>query len=260
MRTLTHLLLSICLVTSITACSTTTQDKHHATAAHPAARSAHGQAHWDYEDGAHGPANWSKLDCPDCSGKAQSPIDVPTGAKVTGDNITFNYLPTELNISNNGHTIKLSADKKSKIIVNGKTYNLLQWHFHATSEHLIGGKSFPMEMHLVHQADDGEYCVVGVMIIEGNANDAIETLWNQMPQHAGDHTEDEHTLINAINLLPTKRTYYNYAGSFTTPPCTEGVNWMLLAEPITVSKAQLDAFTKLYDHNNRPIQPLNGRF
>ena len=64
MRTLTHLLLSICLVTSITACSTTTQDKHHATAAHPAAKSAHGQAHWDYEDGAHGPANWSKLDCP----------------------------------------------------------------------------------------------------------------------------------------------------------------------------------------------------
>lgn len=258
MRTLSHLLLALCLCASITACASHTDS--HAQAGHTSAKSAHGQAHWDYENGEHGPANWAKLDCPDCAGKMQSPIDVPAGAKVTADDITFNYLPTKLDITNNGHTIKLNADKQSKIIVGGKTWNLLQLHFHAPSEHTIAGKFSPMEMHLVHQTDAGEYGVVGVMIVEGAANTAIQTLWNQMPQHVGDHADDEHTLINAINLLPAKRTYYNYSGSFTTPPCTEGVNWMLMTEPITVSADQLKAFTKLYDHNNRPVQPLNGRF
>jgi carbonic anhydrase len=117
-----------------------------------------------------------------------------------------------------------------------------------------------MEMHLVHQTDDGAFGVVGVMFKVGAANGTIQTLWDHMPKHAGDHAADEHVMISPITLLPAKQTYYNYSGSFTTPPCTEGVNWMLMTDPITISQDQLEAFTKLYDHNNRPVQPLNGRF
>lgn len=254
MRILPRLVLSLCLIFSLAACQSNT-----ATHVKPKAAS-HGKAHWDYSDGHHGPAHWAELDCPDCAGKSQSPIDIPASATVKAADITFMYLPSSLNIVNNGHTIKLSSDKKSAIRVNGKIYKLLQWHFHAPSEHEIAGKSFPMEMHLVHQSDAGEYAVVGVMIQQGEHNTAFDSFWGQMPKHAGDPHADMEIHVNAINLLPENRDYYNYSGSFTTPPCTEGVNWLLLKTPISLSASQIAKFTALYDHNNRPIQPVNGRF
>ncbi|MFG0247345.1 MAG: carbonic anhydrase family protein [Phycisphaeraceae bacterium JB051] len=239
---------------------TPAEPQTHAQTESHAKPASHGKAHWDYEDGENGPANWYKLDCPDCAKMAQSPIDIPATAPVTEANIRFDYHASTLDLVNNGHTIKFSSDKKSSITVDGKTYKLLQFHFHSPSEHLITGISYPMELHLVHQADDGSYGVVGVMIRTGNANHTIQTLWDRMPKHAGDHVTSDKALVNPMTLLPYMKSYFNYSGSFTTPPCTEGVNWMLMNAPITISNDQLKAFTALYDHNNRPVQPLNGRF
>jgi carbonic anhydrase len=258
MRQFSSLLLSLGLIVSLTACQSQPAGQH-ATASHAA--SGHAQtAHWDYEKGPIGPAHWASLDCPDCAGKAQSPIDIPATAKVSPDDLLFAYMPAALSIVNNGHTVKVSSDKNSDLMIHGKSYNLLQYHFHAPSEHQIGGKSFPAEMHLVHQSADGEYAVVGVMIVLGNENPAFDSFWDLMPKHAGEPNDKSQIVVNAINLLPTNREYYHYVGSFTTPPCTEGVQWYVLKNPVSMSARQLAQFTALYDHNNRPIQPLNGRF
>jgi len=141
---------------------------------------ASGPVHWSYE-GEAGPEHWGELshDFAACSeGKEQSPIDVPGTATVNPADLTFNYQPTAVNILNNGHTIQVNYDVGSSLEVDGTTYNLLQLHFHATSEHTVGGKYSDMEMHLVHQSADGGYAVVGVMINRGAENAAFAPVWN----------------------------------------------------------------------------------
>ncbi len=218
--------------------------------------------HWGYS-GEEGPEYWGTLshDYAACSeGKEQSPIDIPETAPVHSADIAFNYQPTALNIVNNGHSIKVNYDAGSSITVEGKTYNLLQFHFHSLSENTLHGGYYDMEMHLVHQSADGEYAVVGVLLERGAENAAYAPVWGHMPAVV---KEDPETVsgvsVSAEDLLPGEQTYYRFNGSFTTPPCTEGVKWFVMNNAVELSDAQVDAFRELYDHNYRPVQPFYDR-
>lgn len=222
---------------------------------------AEGGAEWGYE-GEHGPEHWGELspEYATCSqGREQSPIDIPEWAPLNQPDIQFVYEPTNLTIVNNGHAIKVEYDQGSFMTFEGKQYNLLQFHFHAPSEHTVQGQFFPIEAHFVHQSEDGEYAVVGVFIEQGAENAAYQPVWEHLPADVGEPQTIEGVSVNALDLLPADWSYYRYDGSFTTPPCTEGVKWVVMATPVEMSAEQIAAFTAIYDHNNRPVQPLNDR-
>jgi len=222
---------------------------------------AEGQAQWSY-DGATGPAKWGDLaaEFTACkSGKNQSPIDINDTKPVKLTGIKFNYKPTTVDVINNGHTIQVNYAKGSSIDFGGKNYKLLQFHFHSPSEHTVKGKPFDMVAHLVHQADDGQLGVIGVLLKQGkNNNPAIESVWKHLPTKVGEHNKINSTL-NAIDLLPTSKRYYNYSGSLTTPPCSEGVNWIVMQTPVEVSVDQIVSFRNAIALSTRPVQTLNGR-
>ena len=219
------------------------------------------QAEWGYGV-ENGPTAWGQLS-PEyalCAvGMHQSPIDLvnPTAAALPA--IAFNYQPTALRIQNNGHTIVVASSQENSIEVDSTRYELLQFHFHAPSEHTVAGQSFAMEMHLVHQNEDGALAVIGVLIERGGEHAAFNSLWAHLPSTPGAAQQIEQVAIDAGALLPSARAYYRYDGSLTTPPCSEGVQWFVLTTPIALSEAQIDAFAAIVHGNNRPVQPLNGR-
>ena len=221
---------------------------------------AYAQPHWGYE-GEHGPEHWGSLDpgFAVCSnGREQSPIDL-TGAEQEGlSEIIFEYAPSPISILNNGHTIQVDYQAGSGIVLDGTRYGLVQFHFHHRSEHTVDGADFPLEMHMVHADADGALAVVGVLVEEGGANEALAPVFRQMPGEAGPAAMVEGT-VDAAALLPGRRTTWRYAGSLTTPPCSEGVSWLVMTEPVTASRGQIEAFKALFPVNNRPVQPLNGR-
>lgn len=225
-------------------------------------RSAHrsGPAHWSYE-GDTGPAHWGSLspEYAQCStGRQQSPIDIRDPAAKDLTNLEFHYAPTEVAIVNNGHTIQVNYAPGSWMQVDGTRYDLLQFHFHAPSEHTIAGRHAAAEMHLVHKSSSGALAVVGVLLEEGAANPRFDPVWSHLPARPGPVRECD-AQIDADDLLPADQRTLRYSGSLTTPPGTEGVRWFLMQEPVRLSKAQLDAFTRIHRGNNRPTQPLHGR-
>ncbi|MCY0964068.1 carbonic anhydrase [Parathalassolituus penaei] len=218
-------------------------------------------AHWEYE-GAEGPEHWGDLDAAYTAckvGKNQSPVDISGGVDAELPPITFNYVTRGDTVLNNGHTVQVNYLPGSSIEVNGHKYELKQFHFHAPSENTINGESFPMEGHFVHADADGNLAVVGVMFREGEMNDTLQIAWDQLPMEASEPEALTGTL-NAARMLPDNRDYYQFSGSLTTPPCSEGVNWMVLKGVVTASPEQLKQFTAAVHHaNNRPVQPLNAR-
>ena len=223
----------------------------------------HSGAHWGYK-GANGPENWSRLaeEFKVCGqGTRQSPINVAEENAIHADlALSINYKPVEPEIVNNGHTIQVNYAPGSSINIAGKNYQLLQFHFHTPSENKLGGKSFPMEMHLVHKSKDGKLAVVAVFIETGSENQELKAAWEQMPMQVGEHKKISNSPISAAKLLPKNKQYAQFKGSLTTPPCSEGVNWVVLKSPIHVSKQQLAKFQKVVGENARPVQPLNDRF
>ncbi len=215
--------------------------------------------HWTYE-GEEGPAHWGELDgyatCK--TGQSQSPIDVvnPTGQDLA--NISFHYQPSEVNILNNGHTAQVNYDAGSYIELDGVRYDVAQFHYHAPSEHTVNGESFPAELHIVHKSADGKLAVVGTLLKEGAENGAFQPFISNLPAEKAD-VKDTGVKINVADFLPGVQTTYRYSGSLTTPPCTEGVNWLLMTTPVELSTKQLGELEKLFEGNNRPVQPLDGR-
>jgi carbonic anhydrase len=218
-------------------------------------------AHWSYQ-GETGPGHWGDIDAASkvCSaGSQQSPIDITTSIKAQLPPLKIAWAKNADTIVNNGHTIQLNFEQGSTLTVGKNSYALLQFHFHHPSEHLIGGKSFPMEAHFVHRNFAGNLAVVGALMTAGRTNAAFGKIVATMPAHEG-------TPVNAAagidpnKLLPALRGYYRYSGSLTTPPCSEVVDWLLLREPIQVAKADIDTFAKLYPMNARPAQKDNRRF
>ncbi|MBN2825559.1 MAG: carbonic anhydrase family protein [Campylobacterales bacterium] len=220
------------------------------------------KAHWGYT-GHEGPSNWGSLsdDYKMCSlGRNQSPINVTHSLDAKLAPITFSYTTAPTEILNNGHTVQVNIAAGSYIVVDGKKYELKQYHFHTPSENHIEGKSFPLEAHFVHAASDGELAVIGVMFEYGKANTTLAQLWEKMPMNADEKHELNNIAKNLMALIPTKTQYYRFNGSLTTPPCSEGVKWMVLGKMLKVSKAQIEKFAHaLHGHNNRPIQATNAR-
>lgn len=217
--------------------------------------------HWSYS-GDTGPAHWGELspDYAACSqGKQQSPVDITHAEHAKLPVIEFNYKPSSLDVINNGHTIESDYEPGSSITIDGKTYNLVQFHFHHMSENAVNGEHFPLEGHLVHKSADGKLAVVAVFFKEGPANSAIETVWAHMPKTAVNENKPKGLKVDASQLLPENREYYTFPGSLTTPPCTEGVTWLVMSHKMTASKEQIAAFAVLDPNDARPVQPLNGR-
>lgn len=216
--------------------------------------------HWSYE-GEGAPANWAKLkkEYATCAtGQRQSPIDIRDSIKVSLETIRFDYKPTQFRIVDNGHTLQVSVGEGIAMHVMGKRYDLIQFHFHRPSEERINGKLYDMVVHLVHKSDEGQLAVVAVLLEKGGEHLLVQTLWNNMPLEKDmDVTPAE--VIDLMQLLPENRAYWTYMGSLTTPPCTEGVLWMVMKQPLQVSADQIAIFTRLFRNNARPIQPGNGR-
>lgn len=219
-------------------------------------KTAHAGPHWSYE-GDTGPEHWGK-EFPSCAkGKTQAPLNIAGPMAKTRYLLAPDYKPGELTLLNNGHTVQVSGTPGSKLRVDSKPYDLVQFHFHRPSEEQFDGKAFPMNIHFVHKNDAGEIVVIGVMVKEGNENPGIRTLWTHAPAKEGPPVSPEGVKFNPGNLLPRERDYYTYQGSLTTPPCTEPIRFFILKTPINMSREQIAQFP--FKHNARPIQPLNGR-
>lgn len=218
--------------------------------------------HWTYE-GEHGPAHWAELDknFSECKlGHAQSPIDI-RGAKAKTDapDLEFAYQAKPLAIVNNGHTVQVNEAGAGTLTIAGHAYQLAQFHFHTPSEERIKGRAYDLVAHMVHKDDAGKLAVVAVLFKAGHENAALKTVFDNMPVGAGPEHSVAGVTFNPADLLPAKHGYYHFQGSLTTPPCSEGVAWYVLKTPVEASRAQLGLLHKLYEHNARPVQPLNGR-
>ena len=218
------------------------------------------QTHWGYSGGA-GPLHWAELspEYQACAGSNQSPVDLTHFVEADLAPITFSYGQSATEVVNNGHTVQVRSAGESEIILDGRAYRLLQFHFHAPSEHRVDGVAFPMEMHLVHAAPDGDLAVVAVMFTAGEGDSVLAELWQNVPRRVGEN----HVLASPLApaaLLPDDRDYYRLNGSLTTPPCTEGVTWLVMKQPLSASTEQITALSELLaGPNNRPVQPLNAR-
>ena len=227
---------------------------------------ASGAVEWGY---AHGTEGWGYLD-PSFSacneGLAQSPIDVirTAAARRPLASLGFAYATAAtVDVVDKGHTIQADVAGDDNVLHSGgKQYKLVQFHVHAPSENYLDGEQYPLEMHFVHQAADGSRAVVGVLYDEGPADATLQRVIAAVPSAAGGHTPLAG--LNLRSLVPGGASY-RFAGSLTTPPCSEGIAWHVMGRLRTASYAQLAAFAGRYSGedfpggNRRPVQPLNGR-
>jgi carbonic anhydrase len=237
---------------TVTACSQTAEQTQHEESVPP---------HWTYE-GEEGPEHWGEIDPAYAAcgtGTSQSPIDVSSPTEQDLANIAFHYQPSDVNILNNGHTVQVNYDAGSYIELDDVRYDVAQFHYHAPSEHAVDGKLFAAELHIVHKNADGNLAVVGILLDEGTQNEAFQPFVENLPAEKSD-VQDAGVTIHAADLLPAVQTTFRYSGSLTTPPCTEGVNWLVMTTPVEISAEQIETLASLFEEgNNRPVQPLNER-
>ncbi len=230
-----------------------------------AGRAAHaaekGQS-WDYE-GAQGPQHWGSLneDYAACSaGRQQSPIDLTGAVPADLADTPVSYRAMPLKILNNGHSVQCNAAPGSHLMLDGTKYDLLQFHFHHPSEHAIDGRRFGMEAHFVHKSEAGTISVLGVMIASGAANKALAPVFDHLPMKPAEEREVSGVKVEPAAILPDDRRMFRYFGSLTTPPCSEGVNWIVLKTPVEASPEQIGKFAEAFPGNARPLQQRFRRF
>lgn len=218
---------------------------------------------WSYT-GKTGPAKWAALDktfaqCDE--GQFQSPIDIPDATTRKGDfpSMLFNYKPSPLTVVDDGHTIEAEYAPGSFFSLDDKRYELLHIRFHKPGEHKINGRVHDMDAQLVHRGLDGKLVVLTVLLDAGKENRLMKTVADNLPREKGKEIAVDKATISAVDLLPDDKGYYRFDGSMTTPPCTEGVTWIVLKTPVQVSPDSVARFSRLYSMNARPVQPLNGR-
>lgn len=246
----------------------------HGAKAHGAKAGAHGTAHgkthgkghdahaahWSYA-GPAGPQSWGGLK-PDfqlCSkGQRQSPIDIQGGLPVELEPVQFNYKASRFAVVDNGHTVQANLQGGNFIEVGGRRFELKQFHFHRPSEERIDGRQFEMSVHLVHKDEQGRLAVVALLLDRGAPHAAVQKVWNSLPLEQQQELPGR-TPLELTELLPADHSYYTYMGSLTTPPCSEGVQWIVMRQPVSVSAAQIELFARLYPMNARPIQQVAGR-
>ena len=216
---------------------------------------------WSYS-GSNGPANWGSLSpayaaCSD--GKQQSPIDIVSPVQGTESAPTVSYRAESGQVLNDGHKIEMISPAGNELVIAGTPYELEQVHYHAPAETLIAGKRYPAEFHWVHEAAGGKIAVAGTFITAGAENPAWQPFIDTALTLQNTVGTQKPTAANWSQLLTGMGGSFNYQGSLTTPPCTEGLNWFVNPKPVTMSQRQIDQLTSIYDHNDRPVQPLNGR-
>lgn len=222
-----------------------------------------GDVHWSYE-GDNGPQNWAKLR-PEFSlcgtGKRQSPIAIQSDATLQGpaEPLQFYNTASRGTVVNNGHTVQVDVEGENSLTVRGGNYKLLQFHFHTPSEEMVNSRRYAMVAHLVHKNDAGQLAVVAVLMEQGEPNAFIDKVWTYMPLDTLDRVRMPDGLLDISELLPKDQRYYQFMGSLTTPPCTEGVLWMVLKQPVKISAAQYKLFRQQFPLNARPLQSVNGR-
>ena len=215
---------------------------------------------WSY-DGPSGPAAWARLqpEFAKCGGGLrQSPIDIRDGIAVQLDPVKFDYHPSAFRVIDNGHTVQVNVAPGNTIEVMGRRFELQQFHFHRPSEEHVAGRQFDMSAHLVHRDAEGRLAVVAVLLERGGAQPVVQSVWNNLPLEKGEELAAP-APIDLQQLLPADRGYYTYMGSLTTPPCSEGVLWMVMKQPVPVSAEQVGIFSRLYPMNARPVQSAAGR-
>lgn len=216
--------------------------------------------HWEYR-GEHGPAHWAELDgsFETCArGAHQSPIDIRDAVPSALPALQFSYGRVAPSIVNNGHTIQVNVPAGQGLVVDGHRYELLQFHFHTPSEELLQGRASEMVAHFVHRDAEGRLAVVAALIQPGAAS-GFDALLSHLPRQSGETVSIDGLALDLAALLPKDLGYYDFEGSLTTPPCSEGVHWMVLRHPVTVTPRAIAEFRGLYAVNARPVQPLNGR-
>lgn len=202
-------------------------------------------------------------------GTKQSPLNLATQMDlsdvplvVSQNSLKFAYSDIPVNVENNGHTLKVNtpAGGASNLAIGQDHYSLLQYHFHSPSEHQLQGHSYPLEIHFVHGTQDGKMAVVGVFFKRGKHNPGLQAVLDNAPLTVGTVTALTDKTLNPSALLPKKQIeFFTYAGSLTTPPCTEGINWYVLKNPVEASHQQIDQFQSFYSDNARSPQSANGR-
>lgn len=231
-----------------------------ATADHDTKAAAGHAPHWAYQGGA-GPEAWGGLQ-PDfvlCrTGQRQSPIDIRGGLAVDLEPVVFDYQASRFAVLDNGHTVQVELPPGNTIEVGGKRFELKQFHFHRPSEERIDGRQFEMSLHLVHKDEQGRLAVVALLFDQGPPHAVLQQVWNNLPLERGE-ANPARTPLELAALLPADRRYYTYMGSLTTPPCSEGVQWIVMRHPVTLSPAQIELFARIYPMNARPVQSAAGR-
>ncbi len=231
-----------------------------------ASETAHQHPHWSYT-GDDSPGNWGKLDAEytTCGiGHHQSPVNIVQDKVATDSQlppIEFSYKPSHFSIVDNGHTVMVTPEAGNSITVMGKKYDLIQFHFHHPSEEQFMGRAYEMDAHLVHKSADGQLAVVAVQIDKDDkhALAPLQTIWQYFPQTHDQPVSAGETMLDPAGLLPQDRNYYTYDGSLTTPPCSEGVLWLVLKDKVEATSQQTTVFTDRYPLNARPAQPLGER-
>ena len=230
------------------------------------------EPHWTHEE----QANWGAIEDTSqteaplmfpfavCSiGNHQSPVDLAADNKEERVNrLSFEYFTDDPVFFNSGHGVQVntSLDYEGQLKIGKEAYPLIQFHFHEPSEHVVNGESFPAELHFVHVKENGKIAVLGVLIRVGEENTTFQTILDNMPPTPEEENADTGINIHPLSLLPyNKKDYYSLAGSLTTPPCSEGVDWYVMKEPSEISESQLEQLKSFYTENARHVQDLNNR-
>ncbi|WDI87342.1 carbonic anhydrase family protein [Xanthomonas campestris pv. campestris] len=235
-----------------------------ATPVHAHETTQHDGHEWGYT-GPEGAEHWAELAKENAlcgNGQQNSPIDLKDAIDATLGKLKLDYGAVPLVVRNTGHSIQLDLHAGGTMRVGGKQYDALQPHFHHPSEHLLKGRRFPMEAHIVHQGPDGTLGVLAIFFETGKANPAFQRVLDAMPSDKNQTRQVADALVRASDFLPpaNQRSFYRYEGSLTTPPCSETVDWVVLSQPVQVSREQINAFERVYPFNARPLQPLDRRF
>ncbi len=225
--------------------------------------------YWSYT-GETGPEKWMNVNSnyEACGrGELQSPINIEIKAEADqqeavklAEQISLNYDQAIFAVENNGHTIEAnSTTLENSLLINNKEFKLTGIHFHSPSEHQLNGQYFDMEAHLYHESEEGHLAVIGLFIESGEENQVLAEMWDEIPTNGKEAAKILKNPVDLQLLLPEQKSVYQYVGSLTSPPCTEGVTWFILEQPIEMSDDQINRFSSIFLQNNRPIQELNGR-
>ncbi|KAL1554653.1 carbonic anhydrase [Salvia divinorum] len=217
-----------------------------------------------------GPEHWGSLkeEWKLCSiGKSQSPINIIEEKVLVSSEIGTlkrNYKPTKAVLRNRGHDIMVEWNGDAMgTNLTGNTYNLLQCHWHMPSEHIINGRRFNLELHMVHKSSQGKFVVIAILYDLGRSDPFLDKILANISQFTKSDEKIDLGVVNPWDIKFESKSYYTYLGSLTAPPCTEGVQWTLLDKVRTTSKEQIAKLREVvhdgFENNARPSQALNNR-